>query len=71
MNFKLVFRLTGKTLLVEAASMLLPLAVTLLYQEDPTPFFFGIGITAAVGFLLSRLRSDTRFHACLLYTSHR
>lgn len=63
MNFRLVFRLAGKTLLVEAASMLLPLAVALLYREDPTPFFFGIGITAGVGFLLSLLRSDTRFHA--------
>ena len=63
MNFKLVFRLAGKTLLVEAASMILPLCVALLYREDPTPFFFGIGITAGVGFLLSLLRSDTRFHA--------
>ena len=63
MNFKLVFRLAGKTLLVEAASMILPLCVALLYGEDPTPFFFGIGITAGVGFLLSLLRSDTRFHA--------
>ena len=63
MNFRLVFRLAGKTLLVEAASMLLPLCVALLYREDPTPFLFGIGITAGVGFLLSLLRSDTRFHA--------
>ena len=63
MNFRLVFRLAGKTLLVEAASMLLPLCVALLYRVDPTPFLFGIGITAGVGFLLSLLRSDTRFHA--------
>ena len=63
MNFRLVFRLAGKTLLVEAASMLLPLVVALLYQEDPTPFLLAIGITAGVGFLLSLLRSDTRFHA--------
>ena len=63
MNFRLVFRLAGKTLLVEAASMLLPLCVALLYREDPIPFLLGIGITAGVGFLLSLLRSDTRFHA--------
>ena len=63
MNFRLVFRLAGKTLLVEAASMLLPLVVTFLYREDSTPFFLGIGVTAGVGFLLSLLRSDTRFHA--------
>ena len=63
MNFRLVFRLAGKTLLVEAASMLLPLAVALLYGESPFPFLFAIGVTAAAGFLLSLLRSDTRFHA--------
>ena len=32
MNFKLVFRLAGKTLLVEAASMILPLCVALLLR---------------------------------------
>ena len=34
MNFKLVFRVSGKVLLVEAACMLLPLAVALLYGDD-------------------------------------
>ena len=33
MNFKLVFRLAGKTLLVEAASMLFPLAVALTAMD--------------------------------------
>lgn len=63
MNFKLVFKLAGKTLLVEAVCMLLPLCVALLYGEDPTPFLISIGITALAGFLLSLLRSDTRFNA--------
>ena len=63
MNFKLVFRLAGKTLLVEAACMAIPLVVALLYREDPAPFLLAIGITAAVGLLLSLLKSDTAFHA--------
>ena len=37
MNLKLVSRLVGRVLLVEAFFMLLPLAVALLYQEDPAP----------------------------------
>ena len=40
MNLKLVSRLVGRVLLVEAFFMLLPLAVALLYQEDPAPFLF-------------------------------
>ena len=63
MNFKLVFRLAGKTLLVEAACMVIPLVVALLYGEDPMPFLLAIGITAAAGLLLSLFRSGTAFHA--------
>ena len=48
MNFKLVARITGFTLLIEAAAMLLPLAVTLLYRENPVPFLCAILIILAV-----------------------
>ena len=61
MNFRLVFRVTGKTLMVLAASMLLPLLVCLLYREDPVPFLLAIAITGAVGFLLSLIRSNDHF----------
>ena len=37
MNFRLVFKLTGKTLLVEAGALLLPLLVCLFYREIPSP----------------------------------
>ena len=37
MNFRLVFKLTGKTLLVEAGALLLPLLVCLFYRENPLP----------------------------------
>ena len=36
MNFRLVFKLTGKTLLVEAGALLLPLLVCLFYRENPS-----------------------------------
>lgn len=52
MNLKLVFRITGSTLLIEGAAMLLPLVVALLYHEDPRPFLYSILILAVVGNLL-------------------
>lgn len=61
MNFRLVFRVTGKTLMVEAAAMLLPLFVCLLYREDPVPFLLAIAITGVAGLLLSLIRSDDHF----------
>ncbi len=42
MNFKLVLRITGFTLLIEAAAMLIPMAVSLLYGESPLPFLCSI-----------------------------
>ena len=63
MNFHLVFNITGKVLLLEAASMLLPAFVTLLYQESPYPFLCAAAITAGVGFLLSRLPYKKHFFA--------
>ncbi len=61
MNFKLVFRLAGRVLLVEAAAMLLPLAVTLLYRENPLPFLIPIPILLAVGLALSALKGKDSF----------
>ena len=58
MNFKLVFRVTGKTLLVEAGALLLPLAVCLYYGEDPAPFLCTIPLMLLVGGGLSLLKSD-------------
>jgi len=61
MNFPLVFKLTGKVLVVEAIAMLLPLLVTLVYGETPLPFLLAISITAGVGLLLTLFHSNTRF----------
>ncbi len=61
MNFKLVFRLTGRVLWIEACCLLLPLATALIYYEDPRPFLYTIGLSAAAGLLLNLFRSHGQF----------
>ena len=61
MNYRLVLKLTGKTLLVEAGAMLLPLLVTLLYREDLRPFLFTLPILLLVAIPLSLLSSSDHF----------
>ncbi len=64
MNFKLVLRITGFTLLIEGAAMLLPLLVSLIYGEDPTPFLISIGVLLVVGSGLAfLLKSKGSFYA--------
>ena len=55
MNIKLVLKLVGRILQVEAAALIFPLVVALLYREDPVPFLLTIAIVAACGFGLSAL----------------
>ena len=64
MNYKTVFRVAGFTLLVEAAAMLLPVAVALYYGEDPSPFWKTIGIMVVVGLAsVFGLRGEHKFFA--------
>ncbi len=53
MNYKVVLRVTGVALLLEAAALLIPLCVALLYREDPVPFLAAILLLAAAGLALS------------------
>lgn len=53
MNYKVVLRVTGVALLLEAAALLIPLCVALLYREDPVPFLAAILLLAAAGLVLS------------------
>ena len=64
MNFKTVFRVAGFTLLVEAAAMLLPMAVALYYGEDPSPFLKAIAIMVVAGLLpVLGFRNQHKFFA--------
>ncbi|MCI9156415.1 MAG: TrkH family potassium uptake protein, partial [Lawsonibacter sp.] len=61
MNIKLVLKLVGRVLLLEAAALALPLAVALLYRESPVPFLLAIAIVASVGLGLSALPAKPQF----------
>ena len=61
MNIKLVLKLVGRVLLLEAAALAVPLAVALIYREDPLPFLLAIAIVAAVGLALSALPAKSQF----------
>ena len=49
----MVFYMIGKIVLAEAAMLLLPLVVALLYKETPLPFLITIGIALVLGIALS------------------
>ena len=64
MNVKLVFRITGLALLLQAGAMLPPLLVCLRYGEDPAPFLWTIALLLLLGLPLTLLlRNDTRMYA--------
>ena len=61
MNFKLVLRIAGLTLFIEAGAMLIPMFVALLYGETPVPFLCSILIilaAAAVPVFLFQPKKD-------------
>lgn len=63
MNFRVVLHLTGKTLMVEAICLLLPMMVSVSYREDPRPFIFSVVLIMAISLTLSLVRCDDRFFA--------
>jgi trk system potassium uptake protein TrkH len=63
MNYKLILRMLGRTLLIEAAALLLPLLVSLYYKETPLPFVYTILLLCIVGSPLAFIRSKTQFYA--------
>ena len=61
MNYRLVFRLLGRLLLIEALLMIPALAVSLVYgQGDASAFLWTMGITALVGAPAAYLLKPTR-----------
>ena len=61
MNYKLMLRMLGRTLQVEALCLLLPLLVALWYHEDPRPFLYTILPVALLGSALARIPSRDAF----------
>ena len=61
MNFRLIFKILGYILLVEAGGLLLPMGVSLYYGEHTWSSFAIISLVCAVpGFCLSRLRVGSK-----------
>lgn len=63
MNIKLVLKLVGRVLMIEAAALVVPLAVALIYRESPLPFLLTIAIMGACGLALSALPARRQFFA--------
>ncbi|MBE6949617.1 MAG: TrkH family potassium uptake protein [Ruminococcaceae bacterium] len=63
MNYKAVFNIIFRLLLVEMALMLLPVVVALIYGEDPSAFLITIAaVTALSGIGLFLSRGDKRIY---------
>ena len=64
MNYKLLGRLLGFVLLIEAAFLLPPMLVCLLYDESPFPFIYTIAILLVVAIPLLIIRpTEKRIYA--------
>ena len=63
MNFKLISKITGRVLLIDAACMLLPMLVALIYGESPRPFLMTIGLLLIISLPLSQMKSKDHFFA--------
>lgn len=55
MSFKMIGKITGSAMLIEAACLVLMTLVSLIYREDPTPFLYTIAILVILGGLLTFL----------------
>ena len=60
MNYRMISRVLGAVLLCVAAVMLIPLAVALIYGESILPFVAAMGLTAALGVILYRVKLKSR-----------
>lgn len=62
MNYKLILRMLGRTLLIEAAALLLPLLVSLYYGETPLPFVYPILLLCIIGLPLAFIKTKTQIY---------
>lgn len=64
MNFRLVFRLAGRVLMLVSPIMTVPLFVALYYGEDAMPFLCGMIAMFLVGVVLSHIPARKGFFTC-------
>ena len=65
MNYRILFKVLGRVLLIEAGLLVLPLLTALLYGESPMPFLLTIGLVliGAAALLVPGRRADGVFQA--------
>ncbi len=60
MNYRMICRVLGYVLLIIAALMFLPLIAGLWYRENVLNFVITIGCTAAIGFIMTRIKPHSQ-----------
>jgi len=60
MNYKMLLKLLGIVMLIEAALLLLPMLVAAIYRESVLPFLITIGIILAVSIPATFIKPSTR-----------
>ncbi len=60
MNYRIVAKVIGRILAIEAALLVLPALVALIYGESPAPWLWGMLITGAAGGLLHIFKPRSR-----------
>ncbi|MBE6878752.1 MAG: TrkH family potassium uptake protein [Ruminococcaceae bacterium] len=61
MNLKVVLKIVGRVITMEAIVLCLPLLVSMLYGEDTTPFLITIILVLFVGVVLSSINTTKEF----------
>ena len=61
MNLKVVLKIVGRVLTMEAIVLLLPMIVALFYREDLTPFIISIILVLFIGIVLSSINATKEF----------
>lgn len=61
MNIRFVLKLVGRVELMVAASMLIPMAVAMLYEESTMPFVYSIAVMVCLCLPLALLPAQPGF----------
>lgn len=61
MNVRLVLKVLGRVLLIEAGALALPMLVAVYYQESILPFLISIAVACIVGGVLCAITAERKF----------
>ena len=61
MNLKVVLKIVGRVITMEAIVMLLPMFIAIFYGEDITPFVISIILVLFLGIILASINATKEF----------